>query len=395
MRTALTLTAALAAGPAVADIDFASVLGGRSLAAAESDLSAIADPTPDERFALGGVRFLRGIERAFQLRYRVGLHDGLAVMSGLPVLRVPMGANPAPEPFTPDAVEVLFADIVTDMQAASDVLLTIGDADAVGVSVALGDLWFDIDMDGARSDGEGLLDLAGAALDPQIAATTIRFDTADAAWLSAYAHLLAGVGEVVLAIGPAEAIGAINDASESMDGLGGQPPSWSGMGSANEAAWIDLAAMALMALDGVPDAAHSRAAHGHFLQVVADNRTFWRRVARETDDDAEWIPNKAQTSATGLRFPPETGTLWLAVLSDAERVLTGELLLPFWRLGEGAGINLARVFEEPPSLDLAGLVHGVSLVPYMDEGPRAGADNLMLFSRMMGGDALLYALVLN
>ena len=59
-------------------------------------------PTPSERFALGGVRFLGGVERALQLRYAVGLSGGLAEMSGLPVLRLPLPENPSPAPFEPE-----------------------------------------------------------------------------------------------------------------------------------------------------------------------------------------------------------------------------------------------------------------------------------------------------
>ena len=37
----------------------------------------------------------------------------------------------------------------------------------------------------------------------------------------------------------------------------------------------------------------------------------------------------------------QTGAQWQAVLADAERLLTGEALLPYWRLRDHAGLNLA------------------------------------------------------
>jgi hypothetical protein len=40
--------------------------------------------------------------------------------------------------------------------------------------------------------------------------------------------------------------------------------------------------------------------------------------------------------------------MWLAVLSDAEKVLKGELLIPHWRLGDGAGFDLHAFLQDPP-----------------------------------------------
>jgi hypothetical protein len=142
--------------------------------------------------------------------------------------------------------------------------------------------------------------------------------------------------------------------------------------------------MALEALAGAPDPARTRAVRDGLLLVVAENRRFWRLVARETDDAAEWIPNKAQVSATGLPFPPDTGPVWLAVLDDAEAVLLGETLVPFWRVGPGAGLDLGAMLEDPPDLGLVGLVQGHALVPYLREGPLADGSSLRLFSEMVG-----------
>jgi hypothetical protein len=223
---------------------------------------------------------------------------------------------------------------------------------------------------------------------------TIRFDTADAAWLSAYAHLLSGVSELVLAVRPTEAIARVTEARDAMAALGGPASDPSGM-DAQFGAVVDGVAMVLLALDGQPDPARTRAARAHLLAVVADNRVFWDRVARETDDEAEWIPNKRQVSATGLPFPPETGALWLAVLADAEAVLEGRRLVPFWRLGAGAGVDLRALLEDPPALSLAGLAQGADLLPYMREGPLADGRNLWLFAALVQGDGALYAVVLN
>ena len=36
----------------------------------------------------------------------------------------------------------------------------------------------------------------------------------------------------------------------------------------------------------------------------------------------------------------------MAVLEDADKVLNGETLVPYWRLRSGAGLNVKRMFEE-------------------------------------------------
>jgi hypothetical protein len=374
-------------------------IASQGLRATQARLAALPAPSPDEMFALGGVSFLAGIERALQLRYRVGMSEGLAVMSGLPVLRLPIEENPSPEPFEPVMIEELFSLVRDDMTHAVGTLDAIQDAEAVGLEIDTADLWFDIDANGVRAPGEGVMEIAGWALSGgfgmEVPSTTIRFDTADARWLSAYAHLLAGVSETVLATDPAEAIGRVLDARMAFDRLG-RPGLTNDFTLDNQFGDIaDLVAMFAMAIEGPLAAEHTRAARDHFLACVEDNRRFWSLVPRETDNDREWIPNKNQVSATGLPFPPDIGTMWLAVLADAEKVLEGELLIPYWRLGDDAGLDLNAFLENPPTVDLAGLIQGATLLPYLRQGPQANGQSLWRFTSYLQGDSALYMVVLN
>lgn len=405
MRRLLASVLALAASSAWADVDVSFLVAGQGLRGAEATLAALPSPTPSESFALGGVRFLEGVERALQLRYRVGLSEGLAVASSLPVLRLPLGENPSPDPFEPGMIEALFEDVRADMAGSLEALALVGDDDAVSVRIDLDDLWFDIDMDGAHGPGEGVMEVAGTTLGVGFdveaepgkmpPGPSIRFDTADAAWLAAYAHLLAGVSEGMLALRPTEAIGRVLDARTVLAALPRDPDPY-GM-SLNEE-WgdaADLLAIAVFALEGRPDAERTRALRGQLLATVAENRRFWTLVAREADNDAEWIPSKRQTSATGLPFPPETGLRWLAVLADAEAVLRGEQLLGHWRMGRATGIDLAALLEDPPALNVAGLIQGGSLLPYARRGRLVDGESLALFWDLVQGRAGLYAMVLN
>ncbi len=94
-KTALLFALAMAT-PAMADTDISAMIAERGLRATEVALAALPAPTPTERFGLGGVRFLAGIETALQTRWRHGMSDNLVLMSGLPILRLPVPENPRP-----------------------------------------------------------------------------------------------------------------------------------------------------------------------------------------------------------------------------------------------------------------------------------------------------------
>ena len=400
MMTRLLPLAMILASPAFADTDVSALIADQGLRGTEVQLAALPDPTATDRMALGGVRFLAGIEAALQTRYQTGISEGLSVMSGLPILRLPIAENPAPIPFEGRVIADLFGQVRTDMIAALDALASISNSDTVALRIDTADIWFDIDASGSRSTGEGLTDLVGLGLtggfgDP-LAGVAIRFDTADAAWLAAYAHLLAGFSDLVLAFDPTVAIDEVLAGRAAINGLNATAGSPFGSGMGYQIGdYADLAAMVVDALERQPDPALTRSAQAHWLAMIAQNRVFWQRVATETDNDAEWIPNKAQVSALGLPFPAETGQVWLNVLAEAEALLKGEALMPHWRLADGAGIDMNALFQNPPDVDVLGMAHGMDLLPFMRQGRLISGDSLWRFEQMMAGDAGLYMVILN
>jgi hypothetical protein len=158
---------------------------------------------------------------------------------------------------------------------------------------------------------------------------------------------------------------------------------------------VDRLAMVWFALQQQPDPALTRAARDHLLAMVAANRRFWALVEAETDNRAEWVPNDRQTSALGIDMPPGTGAAWQAVLADAEALLTGRKLIPHWRLGPGAGINLARMFDDPAPVDIASWAQGSGILPWAEPGPRLTPEAWRAFTRIVGGDSVLFAVLLN
>lgn len=193
---------------------------------------------------------------------------------------------------------------------------------------------------------------------------------------------------------PSGPIATVMEARAGLAEFGPTPPSFlSGIDQAPDE--IDLIAMILTTLNQPPDRARVAKAHGHFLQMIAQNRAFWARVEGETDNDRKWLPNDRQVAALGVPVPPETGKMWQAVLTDAEALLTGQKLIPYWRAGDLGGINLQRVFLDPRPLDLAGWLQGWTALPYMQTGPLVSAESWSAFENMLMGDAMLFAIWFN
>ena len=392
---ALALTLALIAAPAAAET-LSDEIARTGLAPTEARLAALPAPTDEELFALAGLRFLGGIEAALQLRWQTGVR---ADWSELPILRLPIPENPAARPFVPSDFTTLITGLDTDMEAARAALAQLGDR-PFALDIRLADLWFDIDGNGTRDTGEDVASVTGMVLGggrrSAVAASdpVITFDTADAAWLSAYTHFLSGFAKTALAYDPEPAIQRVMDSSAAIRALWGDipPPNAMDMMFGRQ---VDRIAMVLHALSQTPDKALAAQAHTHFLTMIAENRRFWSLVAQETDNRNEWVPNAAQVSDLGILVPPETGARWQAVLADAEKALKGEVLIPHWRYGGGAGINLKKVFETPPAIDLVTWIQGEGLLPYAETGPRMSLQSWRDFEMLVRGDAVLFAIFLN
>ncbi|MFN3280317.1 MAG: hypothetical protein ACK40I_01395 [Tabrizicola sp.] len=393
MRTlALAL---LLATPAAAET-ISQEIARTGLHATETRLAALSSPTSEELFALAGLHFLGGVEQALQLRWQTGVK---ADWSELPILRLPIPENPNAIPFQAADFTALIRNLDADMEAARAALAQLGDK-PFALPIRIGDLWFDINANGSRDQGESLAEVTGMILGGgrgmgvAVEDPVITFDTADAAWLAAYTHFLSGFASTALAYDPEPAIQRVIDSSKAIYALWGTTPPRNAM-DMMFGRQVDRAAMILHALSNTPDRALAQDAHDHFLSMIRENRRFWSLVAIETDDNGEWIPNDTQVSGLGLRMPPGTGDRWQAVLADAERLLKGEVLIPHWRFGAEAGINLKKAFDNPPAIDLVTFIQGEGLLPYAEKGPLMSMQSWRDFEDFIQGDALLFAVFLN
>jgi hypothetical protein len=405
MRAALLALACLAS-PAAAEIDDLDVSGLIREQGIQGSILVFQSmsrlPTDGDRFSLAGLHFLAAIESALQLQWRTGMDQAMGGMGdtmGLPFLRLPLTPNPAPEPFQGRMVTDLFTNVAKGMEEVrADLSALPPDAD-FGVEVAFADLWFDVNANQTRDPGEDAASILGPQLmgwewadrDPALPLPVIRFDAADAAWLMAYAHLLSGISESILAYDPAASIDRVlaTRTAFGMTPAPEYPPYF------DFETFADAFAIVEGAINQTPDAVRAKAAKSHFLSMVAENRRFWAAVKLEKDNSAEWIPNDNQTSALGFTLPPGTGDRWLAVLSDGEALLNGRVLVPYWRGAGGQGINIGKLFDDPRPVSITGWVQGWAAVPYLEQGPAVSGENLRMFEEMMFGNAGLMMVFLN
>jgi len=388
MLARLATLAALAATPLAAETDISDLIASAGLSGAEDSLSATPDPSPSDRFALGAVQFLRAVELAIQHRYDTRIDVPLGGAARLPLIRLDVAPNPDARPFAADRTDAALDAVLAKLADSLDTLSAIEDADAVAVRVDTGALWFDIDADGTRDAGEGVFEVAEQifyeASAPDFKPPRIRFDTADAAWLTAYGHLVSGAVQMWLALDASDAIErgvataegfAAFNAGGDLGWLGSWAPS------------IDTAAIVARAFEGPIDAGRMATAQDHFVQMTVQGQRFWRRAIAETDNDREWIPNANQQSALPRSVPAHSSLSWPIILSEAEAMLRGEVLVPHPRLPGGGGLNIARLLQQPPAvLDLTALIQGEQALPYYEAGDTVRIDSAVRFYMLMGGD---------
>ncbi|MGE0698985.1 MAG: hypothetical protein AB7O57_07810, partial [Hyphomicrobiaceae bacterium] len=170
---------------------------------------------------------------------------------------------------------------------------------------------------------------------------------------------------------------------------GGQqrdPGDWSGV--------LDLVAFVHTMSWPVVEPERLKAVRTHLLQVMAINRETWRLVRAETDDDREWLPSARQTAAIGGRhLTDEVIDSWLATTALAEQVLKGEKLLAHPRFTKG--VNLKKLLETAPRIDVVMMIAGQDLAPYLESGEIADGLKWQEITRPMQQNLWLYALWFN
>ncbi|MGI9455801.1 MAG: hypothetical protein ACR2NU_04525, partial [Aeoliella sp.] len=306
--------------------------------------------------------------------HRYGLKEQSSM--GVPILRLPVPENPRAQKLSYAASREILQFLLEDLKKAEATLAQVKDQN-VKLPLHFGRIRLDFDGDGQATEEETLWRIyARVTRDrrtTQEAAEqfVITLDAGDVHWLRGYCHVLMAVCEVTLA----------HDSRELFDRTAHlffakpetpYPYLVDGRRVFQFGGDFDIADLiALIHLINFPVTEPERmaAAHEHLLEVVAQSRKSWEAILAETDDDHEWVPNPRQKGVIpNLQVTDEMVAAWHEFLDEAEALLNGEKLIPFWRERDGRGVNLRRVFMEPERFDLVLWVQGTAATPYLEEG---------------------------
>ena len=122
-------------------------------------LGAILKANPDDaqaRFGLGMIQFVRAIEHLVQGFFKHGLQPDVSGM--IPFARLPVPANPKPEPIAYDDLRTMFEEFIGDL-ATSEATLALVKDDAVSLPIHFGLVRLDLNGDGKATEDETLWNL--------------------------------------------------------------------------------------------------------------------------------------------------------------------------------------------------------------------------------------------
>lgn len=358
---------------------------------------------PDDqqaRFSLGVVQFLQAVERLAQTEHRYGLMQHH--QNEIPFLRLPVPPNPDPQEIDYAAARQIIEQFVKDVQKAETTLAEVK-PDGVKLPLHFGRIRLDLDGDGKATDEETLWRIY-ARFNRRVNQDNgeqflIAFDGGDVHWLRGYCHLLMALGDASLAYDWRDQFERtahlfyprvktpypflLEGAQESGRGF-------------NFPEIADAIAFVHLLNFEVKEPQRLSEAREHLLAMVSHSRASWKLIQAETDDDHEWIPNPRQSTVIpGVRVTEEMIEGWHQFLAEAEDVLEGRKLVPFWRGTQKRGVNLRRVFEEPRNFDLVLWVQGTAAAPYLEEGDMTDQEVWTRLIRVFGGEFVGFALWFN
>lgn len=367
----------------------------------QEGLAAYAAPANNaERFSLGMLQALEGMRKFGTGMSELGADPRTlrGQMTGS-ARELPPGVGAVTA--TPAKVAQLFQDFRTSLLAANATLSKIDDQPFM-VEVNLSQAYVDLNGDGQCTPNESLISIFQQSFpfpvnrpprgQPPPEDLVVRFDSADAAWLKGYTHLLLGTLDLVMAYDwrpvwdqCAHLVFFKPDPMPAI-ALHSSPPQM------RFSQWADLiAAVHCLHLDLV-DKDGPRRARDHVKAAAACSRLCWQRVQAETDDDHEWLPSPRQTGPRGAKISQEQIDGWMHVVDEVEAIADGKKLLPHWRIVDGTGINVDKLVANPPKLDLVLMIQGSALVPYLEKGEVSDQRRWNELTRIYGGNFFRFAL---
>jgi hypothetical protein len=347
------------------------------------------------RFGLGALQFVRAVEKLAQDMYRYGLRSTHATGTNMiPFVRLPVPDNPNPETLTYHQARKILSTFLENLAKAEATLEPISDPN-VKLPLHFGLIRLDLNGDGKVDEDESLWKLYAGLNGPANVSPAsakefyICFDRGDVHWLRGYCHLLMSFCEIYLA----------HDSKETFDCTAhiffqkvDSPYGFLSKGKrvfqvGSDADVTDFVALLHTISWPVVEPDRMHKALGHLEAVVAQSKESWKWIMAETDDDHEWIPNPRQTGVIpGVRVTEQMVTTWLNLMDQNGKVLSGELLVPFWRGDDDRGVNVRKVFMEPTKLDLVLWVQGTAAAPYLENGPKTDPGMAVALERAFGNN---------
>lgn len=344
--------------------------------AAESRLKQ--NPEDDQsRFGLGVAQFLQAFEHLGGGLYRYGLRTEKSFLQPPPQVKEFLPQNPNPEQLTYSAARQLIETFVDDLMKAEATLAEVKDP-SVKLPLHVGLIKIDPFGQQEPINAAFLFErVEGLPVTSQQAEDlVIAFDRGDVNWLRGYCHFMSALGELALAADGQRAFEcSAHVLFEKVETphtflLEDRRPfdenPFENFGTLSDVVSLFHQLLRLQ----VKEPERMKAALEHLEAGVAQGKELWKHVLVEEDDENEWIPNPQQTGVVGIQVSQKMVDAWLETLDEADLVLKGERLVPFWRGEmETKGVNLRRVFLEIKTIDPIEWIQGTAATPFLEEGP--------------------------
>jgi hypothetical protein len=391
------------------------LLEGR-LAEGAAAMQAAVDANADDRvsqFGLGVTEFFQAVESLGQSQYRFGLLGNRR--QAIPFMRLPIPENDKPEQISYESARSMIQKFLTGLGKAEQTLAGVKPS-GVKLALKIGQIRLDLDSDGVGTDEESLWSilsaLNGGGRPVEAAAAVnqlvVAFDDGDVLWLRGYCHVMSALGEIVLAYDWRDQFERtahlfypdVQSPYEFLQTEGTGP-----FNSFNSQNILDVIALIHTVNYECTEPERMKAALGHLESIISLSRESWKLINAETDDDREWLPNPRQSAALGeLRVSQQNLVGWQSFLDEADAILQGKKLLPFWRGIEGGailfdgsfpehpelGINVRKIFLEPTRLDLVLWLQGTGLQPVLEKGERTDPEAWRRISDAFNGNFFLF-----
>jgi hypothetical protein len=323
------------------------------------------------RFGLGVVQFFASFEHLGTSLHEHGLRSERVLRGIPPEFRKLLTEHPNPKQASYENVREILQTWVDDLNRAEATLAGVRDAQ-VKLPLHVGQI--KVDLLGTGNPISALIlvgESPSGSTEDMFRTFVIAFDRGDVAWLRGYCHFLAAIGEAALAI----------DGRELFERTGH-------LFFANVKSPHEFLLEEAVDLDGfsfpliadvisfihlwrfpVEEPKRMQASLEHLEAMLAQSQVMWKFYQAEEDDDREWIPNPKQTGVLQVAVSQEMVDTWLATVREAELILQGKKLVPFWRGEPGKrGLNVRRIFTDPRTIDPILWVQGTSATPYLEQG---------------------------